>query len=257
MLVARPRSRPTTSAVASSVSTSTRGAVEDLYTEVRRRPAAGTERHRLRRRRRLLLHRPRQGRGPRDDGPRSASTTPTTDGSSVTRDRLRAATRPNGIAPRRADGRQLYVAETHTGRLWSWDVESPGVLRRRRSPRGRGTLLHNFDGYQLPGWFEEELMERNAAMLAQPPRRPRTSAPLEHVSLLQGTKAYGVHHPDDRPRPGAPAAAARAGAARARAPQLLLAAGGRAAALRQAGAGWALTILRPTVDRRRHRPAST
>jgi gluconolactonase len=35
---------------------------------------------------------------------------------------------PNGVglAP---DGRRVYVAETHTGRLWAWDLEGPGEIR--------------------------------------------------------------------------------------------------------------------------------
>ena len=52
----------------------------------------------------------------------------------------------------------------------------------------------------LPGWYEEELMQRNASML----RNVLDSLDLgtmQHVSLLQGTKAYGVHHPSvDRER---------------------------------------------------------
>lgn len=35
---------------------------------------------------------------------------------------------PNGVglAP---DGRTVYVAETHTGRLWAWALDAPGVIR--------------------------------------------------------------------------------------------------------------------------------
>lgn len=35
---------------------------------------------------------------------------------------------PNGVglAP---DGRRVYVAETHTGRLWAWDLDAPGIVR--------------------------------------------------------------------------------------------------------------------------------
>ena len=78
----------------------------------------------------------------------------------------------------------------------------------------------------LPGWYEEELMQRNASML----RNVLDSLDLgtmQHVSLLQGTKAYGVHHPSvDRER--VPLPLARARAAR-RTSELLLVAGGRAA----------------------------
>jgi nucleoside-diphosphate-sugar epimerase len=46
------------------------------------------------------------------------------------------------------------------------------------------------------GWLDAELMERNAAMLRnlfEPLSRAATG--LRHVSLLHGTKAYGIHHP--------------------------------------------------------------
>ena len=35
---------------------------------------------------------------------------------------------PNGVGLS-PDGRRVYVAETHTGRLWAWDLDSPGVVR--------------------------------------------------------------------------------------------------------------------------------
>lgn len=54
---------------------------------------------------------------------------------------------PNGIGLS-PDGRTLYVAETDTGRLWSWDITEPGVLRKRPwpSPNG-GTLAGAPGGY--------------------------------------------------------------------------------------------------------------
>jgi len=47
----------------------------------------------------------------------------------------------------------------------------------------------------FPGWTDPALMERNARMLRNLFEPLAESAPLEHVLLLQGTKAYGVHHP--------------------------------------------------------------
>jgi nucleoside-diphosphate-sugar epimerase len=49
----------------------------------------------------------------------------------------------------------------------------------------------------IPGWSERDQMETNLAMLANTLDPLARAAPgLEHVSLLQGTKAYGVHlHP--------------------------------------------------------------
>lgn len=47
------------------------------------------------------------------------------------------------------------------------------------------------------GWIDEEMIERNGAMLRnlfEPLSKGATG--LEHVSLLHGTKAYGLHHPD-------------------------------------------------------------
>ncbi len=48
----------------------------------------------------------------------------------------------------------------------------------------------------FPGWTDEENIERNAAMLRNL-FEPLSAAAegLEHVSLLHGTKAYGLHHP--------------------------------------------------------------
>lgn len=56
---------------------------------------------------------------------------------------------PNGIGLS-PDEARLYVAETHTGRLWAFDLEAPGVIRRRRypSPNG-GELVAGLPGYQL------------------------------------------------------------------------------------------------------------
>jgi gluconolactonase len=54
---------------------------------------------------------------------------------------------PNGIGLS-PDGRTLYVAETETGRLWSWAITAPGVVHKRPwpSPAG-GTLVHGVGGY--------------------------------------------------------------------------------------------------------------
>ncbi len=71
----------------------------------------------------------------------------TSDGSSI-RELAYGMSQANGIALSR-DGSQLYVAETTTGRLWAWDVQSPGVLGPSATPGGHGTLLHSFDGFQL------------------------------------------------------------------------------------------------------------
>jgi nucleoside-diphosphate-sugar epimerase len=53
----------------------------------------------------------------------------------------------------------------------------------------------------MPGWLERDQMERNLAMLQNVLEPVLKASPrLEHVSLLQGTKAYGVHlHPIPTP----------------------------------------------------------
>lgn len=46
-----------------------------------------------------------------------------------------------------------------------------------------------------PGWLDEEVMQRNASMLRHVMDPLLATADVRHVSLLQGTKAYGIHHP--------------------------------------------------------------
>jgi gluconolactonase len=56
---------------------------------------------------------------------------------------------PNGIGLS-PDGSRLYAAETHTGRVWAWDVSSPGQLSEGNPlGPGGGTLLHGAAGMQL------------------------------------------------------------------------------------------------------------
>ena len=51
-----------------------------------------------------------------------------------------------GLSP---DGSRLYVAETHTGRLWAFELTGPGEIKREPwpSPNG-GRLLANVQGFQ-------------------------------------------------------------------------------------------------------------
>ncbi len=70
----------------------------------------------------------------------------TTDGSSIN-EILYGLDHANGCALS-PDGSRLYAAETITGRVWAWDIASPGVL----GPRAGflpGELLYSFPGYQL------------------------------------------------------------------------------------------------------------
>jgi gluconolactonase len=70
------------------------------------------------------------------------------DGSSI-REVIFPLDAPNGIglSPK---GDKVYVAETHTGRVWSWDVTKPGeVARAAGFGPGGGTLLAGLAGFQL------------------------------------------------------------------------------------------------------------
>jgi gluconolactonase len=56
---------------------------------------------------------------------------------------------PNGcgLSP---DGSELYVAETLTGRMWAFEISSPGEIRRAQSPSPNGgRLVAGVGGYQL------------------------------------------------------------------------------------------------------------
>jgi len=55
---------------------------------------------------------------------------------------------PNGIGLS-PDGKRLYVAETFTGRLWSWDVSAPGEVVPVPGIGGGGNLVVGLPGMQL------------------------------------------------------------------------------------------------------------
>ena len=55
---------------------------------------------------------------------------------------------PNGIGLS-PDGSRLYVAETHTGRLWYWDLSAPGQTIPAAPLGPGGTLLAGLPGMQL------------------------------------------------------------------------------------------------------------
>lgn len=69
------------------------------------------------------------------------------DGSSI-REVIFPLDAPNGIGLS-PDGKRLYVAETHTGRVFWWEIAGPGVVRPNPfSPNG-GHLLIGLAGMQL------------------------------------------------------------------------------------------------------------
>jgi gluconolactonase len=69
------------------------------------------------------------------------------DGSSI-REVIYPLESPNGIGLS-PDGTRLYVAETHTGRLWSFDVTAPGEVAKTGPARTGGSLLVGLPGFQL------------------------------------------------------------------------------------------------------------
>ena len=140
------------------------------------------------------------------------------------------------------------------------DLTDPAACRRTLGPVGGVThlvyaALQEGPGL-LPGWFEAELIERNGAMLRNLLDALDLDA-LQHVSLLQGTKAYGVHRPDIGPdRAPLPL---RERAPRVEHPNFYWLQEDELRA-RQADGGWGLTIFRPTVvygatGQRQHEPA--
>ena len=69
------------------------------------------------------------------------------DGSSI-REVLFPLDAPNGVGLSAA-GDHLYVAETHTGRVWSWDIPEPGVAVGSGLLAPHGDLLCGLPGHQL------------------------------------------------------------------------------------------------------------
>jgi gluconolactonase len=71
-----------------------------------------------------------------------------TDGSTIVEAAFPIFGGANGVALS-PDGRTLYVAETETGRLWAWDIEGPGVVRKDPWPSSNGgRVLCQFPGYR-------------------------------------------------------------------------------------------------------------
>lgn len=69
------------------------------------------------------------------------------DGSRITRVR-EGMVSPNGVGLS-PDGKTVYVAETHTGRLWAFGVAGPGELATPQDMWAGGRVLGPLPGYQL------------------------------------------------------------------------------------------------------------
>jgi hypothetical protein len=96
------------------------------------------------------------------------------------------------------------------------------------------------------GWLEAENIERNGAMcrnLFEP--LLEVAGGLLHVSLLHGTKAYGIHHPSIGPR--GVKNPLREREPRAEHPNFYFRQEDYLLEKQRAGASWGLTVFRPTV----------
>jgi nucleoside-diphosphate-sugar epimerase len=102
--------------------------------------------------------------------------------------------------------------------------------------------VHELAGL-APGWTDEPAMQRNAAMLRHVMEPLLEAADVRHVSLLQGTKAYGVHHPAGRSSGRNPL---RERHPRVEHPNFYFLQEDYLRA-KQDGSSWALTVFRPTV----------
>ena len=69
------------------------------------------------------------------------------DGSAIT-EAIFPLDAPNGIGLS-PDGRRLYVAETHTGRIFYWDLAAPGEIEVNAASPNGGHLLVGLPGLQL------------------------------------------------------------------------------------------------------------
>lgn len=82
----------------------------------------------------------------------------TTDGSTIREAAYPVPGGANGIGLS-PDGRTLYVAETDTARIWSWEIEGPGALRKQPWPSPHGGALV----CQLPGFTRLDSFAMTAA----------------------------------------------------------------------------------------------
>jgi len=69
------------------------------------------------------------------------------DGSSI-REVVFPSESPNGIGLS-PDGTRLYAAETHTGRLYAWNITAPGEVERNPAGHAAGQMLCGLPGMQL------------------------------------------------------------------------------------------------------------
>ena len=168
-----------------------------------------------------------------------------------------------------ASGLVGLAAVRHFAELPGWDVvgisrrsiDLPGVTSLSVDLSDRDACERAFSGlpevthvvyaalFEMPGllsgWIDPEQIARNAAMLTNmfdPLLHVATG--LEHVSLLHGTKAYGIHHPDIGLK--GVHIPLREREPRREHPNFYFAQEDYLQH-KQAGAAWGLTVFRPTV----------
>ncbi|MCW2538440.1 MAG: dependent epimerase/dehydratase family protein [Frankiales bacterium] len=132
----------------------------------------------------------------------------------------------------------------------SVDLAEPGAMERAVADLSDVThvvyaALHEVPGL-MPGWLDAEVIEKNATMLGNFFGAVERVAPnLQHVSLLHGTKAYGLHHPDVRAQ-GPARIPLRERDPRREHPNFYFVQE-KYLRDRQQRSGWGLTVFRPTV----------
>lgn len=105
---------------------------------------------------------------------------------------------PNGVGLS-PDGTRLYAAETHTGRVWAWDVSAAGQVERSNPLGHGGSLLAGLPGMQLldslgvdgEGWVCVATLVNGGVTAISP-----DGATVEHMALpdpLVTNVCFGGH----------------------------------------------------------------
>ena len=134
--------------------------------------AARPQRHRVRRCRRLLVHRPRQDHGTRDRDVTGIFYAKA-DGSHL-EEVIFPSENPNGVGLS-PDGKRLYAAETYTCRLMAFNVIAPGKVDGTAGPGGPGIPLYRPAGYKF---FDSLGVEARRQHLRRDDRRMRDQRDL-------------------------------------------------------------------------------
>lgn len=148
-----------------------------------------------------------------------------------------------GVSRRRPAG-------LHEAAFVSVDLTDAAACRQAFGAMGDVThvvyaALYEIPGL-MPGWVDEEAIARNGAMcrnLFEP--LLEIAANLQHISLLHGTKAYGLHHPSVGPQ--SVKNPLREREPRREHPNFYFLQEDYLREKQSRGATWGLTVFRPTV----------